>query len=421
THTESAHVFSRDGYPDRLIGVGTDGTVWYKPFLANFQDWVPLQSSARVIDMVQWPDKSFVAVAPDNTVWLCPSMSYWFGCTSLPNGGLLKSIDLLSDKETLIGVGLDNQLYTRTGLLGTWVLVPNSGFVVDITVLSNGVLLGTGPDRQLYSKQTLNAPWVFQGSCCVSRTTGLRDGSILGIGDDKAIYKMANLGAPWTYVPNSASVISVTPVADMIQTQVLIGMSSDGTLYGKKTTAISDPWIQLPSGIKAIDMIETSYTFFIIVGTDNNLYACNALWLSANCFQVKNSAGVKSIGFIDSAKTIVGVGLDNQLYTRSGIVQDDSSWTLVPNSGTVVDITAMSNGVIVGTAPDGNLYTKQDINAPWVLMPGSCCVVRTAVFGYGIAGVGPDGAVYIKKILEANWELVENSKSVISVSATFLY
>ncbi|ORY47621.1 hypothetical protein BCR33DRAFT_806359 [Rhizoclosmatium globosum] len=330
THTKSAHVFSRDGYPDRVVGVGTDGSVWYKPFLANFQDWVPLQSSARVIDMVQWPDKSFVAVAGDNTLWLCPSVSFWFGCTALPNGGLLKSIDLLSDKETLIGVGLDNQLYTRSGLL-------------------------------------------------------------------------------------------VTPVADMVQTQVLIGMSSDGTLYGKTTTAISDPWIQLPSGIKAIDMIETSYTFFIIVGTDNNLYACNALWLSANCFQVKNSAGVKSIGFIDSAKTIVGVGLDNQLYTRSGIVQDDSSWTLVPNSGTVVDITAMSNGVIVGTAPDGNLYTKQDINAPWVLMPGSCCVVRTAVFGYGIAGVGPDGAVYIKKTLEANWELVQNSKSVISVSATLLY
>ncbi|ORY47616.1 hypothetical protein BCR33DRAFT_735816 [Rhizoclosmatium globosum] len=77
THTESAHVFSRDGYPDRLIGVGTDGTVWYKPFLANFQDWVPLQSSARVIDMVQWPDKSFVAVAGDNTLWLCPSVSFW--------------------------------------------------------------------------------------------------------------------------------------------------------------------------------------------------------------------------------------------------------------------------------------------------------------------------------------------------------
>ncbi|ORY47610.1 hypothetical protein BCR33DRAFT_782723 [Rhizoclosmatium globosum] len=66
-NVSNSHSFARDGYLDRLIGVGTDGTVWYKSFLA-LQDWVPLQSPARVIDIVQWADKSFVAVALDNTV-----------------------------------------------------------------------------------------------------------------------------------------------------------------------------------------------------------------------------------------------------------------------------------------------------------------------------------------------------------------
>ncbi|ORY47615.1 hypothetical protein BCR33DRAFT_714722 [Rhizoclosmatium globosum] len=372
--------------------------------------------------MVQWPDKSFVAIALDNTVWLCPSVSYWFGCSQLPNSGRLKSIDLMSDKNTLIGVGLDNQLYTRSGLLGNWALVPNSGSVVDITVLSNGVLLGTGLDKQLYSKQTIDDPWVFQGSCCVSRTAGLRDGSILGIGDGNTIYKMANLGAPWTYVPNSAAVISVTPVADMVQVPVLLGMSRDGTIHGKRAASLSEPWTQIPSGIKAIDIIETSYVYFVILGTDYNMYGCNSLLTSATCSQVKNSGGVKSISYIDGGKTLIGVGFDNQLYTRSGNVQEASYWSLVPNSGRVVDVTVLGSNVIVGTAPDGNLYTKKDLNSPWVFSPGGCCVTRTTGNGYyGLYGIGTDGAVYVKDNLESNWVLVPNSEYVISVAGSLLY
>ncbi|ORY32689.1 hypothetical protein BCR33DRAFT_723356 [Rhizoclosmatium globosum] len=63
--------------------------------------------------------------------------------------------------------------------------------------------------------------------------------------------------------------------------------------------------------------------------------------------------------------------MDNQLYTRSDL---DGPWVYVPNSGTVVDVTITSYGSIIGTAPDGNLYTKQTLNAPWVIVPNSCCV-----------------------------------------------
>ncbi|ORY47611.1 hypothetical protein BCR33DRAFT_782724 [Rhizoclosmatium globosum] len=130
---------------------------------------------------------------------------------------------------------------------------------------------------------------------------------------------------------------------------------------------------------------------------------------------------VKSISFIDNGKTLIGVGLDDQLYTRSGNVHEDSYWSLVPNSGTVVDVTVLGSNIIDGTAPDGNLYTTKDLNSPWEFLPGGCCVVRTSPFDDGIYGIGPDGAVYAKETLDSNWAMLPNSYSVVNVAGTLLY
>ncbi|KAJ3053034.1 hypothetical protein HDU99_008058 [Rhizoclosmatium hyalinum] len=107
---------------------------------------------------------------------------------------------------------MDGQLYTRFGITGGWNLVPNSGTVIDITVLDSGALVGTGPDWNLYIRATLTSKWAkVEGSCCVSRTAQLPDGSILGIGGDYAIYQKQSLqsSSPWVVVPNSKSVLSI--------------------------------------------------------------------------------------------------------------------------------------------------------------------------------------------------------------------
>ncbi|KAJ3283435.1 hypothetical protein HDU79_009081 [Rhizoclosmatium sp. JEL0117] len=404
---------------DQALGVGLDNSIWIKYTLGT-QYWAPLAGPARVIDLVQWPDYSWVAIGTDNSLWLCPSVGFWFQCSSLPNQLPVKSVDLLSDKQTLIGVGMNNQLYTRNGLLGVWTLVPNSGFVVDISVLSNGILLGTGPDKQLYSKQNLNTPWVYIGACCVSRTAGLPDGSILGIGDDNSIYKMQSLGDKWALVPNSAAVVSVAAVSALYRVGVHVGIAPDNTLWGKRQSSPSDAWIKLPGGIKALDFIQPSYNTFVVVGTDYQLYNCNSLYNNAHCSLLPNSGSVRSIAYIDSGKKLAGVGLDNQLYTRSSDLFVPSEWTLVPKSGTVVDITTLGNGVLVGTAPDGQLYTKKTIDSPWEFI-GGCCVSRTASIGYeGILGIGTDKQVYQKDTLASSWVLMPNSATVINIVGAYL-
>ncbi|KAJ3279137.1 hypothetical protein HDU79_000837, partial [Rhizoclosmatium sp. JEL0117] len=118
------------------------------------------------------------------------------------------SIDVLTDGVTLVAVGMDGWLYTRT-IASDWTQVPYSGTVIDITVLANGVILGTAPDGHLYTKDTLTSSWKYFGACCVIRTSQLPDGSILGVGPDNAIYKRQTLNADWTYVANSPAVLSV--------------------------------------------------------------------------------------------------------------------------------------------------------------------------------------------------------------------
>ncbi|KAJ3073184.1 hypothetical protein HDU99_002016 [Rhizoclosmatium hyalinum] len=315
---------------------------------------------------------------------------------------------------------MDNLLYTRNGLTGTWNVVPNSGFVLDITVLSNGVLLGTGPDQKLYSKQTLNDPWVFRGNCCVLRTSALPDGSILGIGPDLVVYKIASLGATWYKVPNSERVISVAYYADLRPFQVFVGIAPDNTLWIKKVASASSPWVQLPSDIRALDIIQMMMNSFIVVATDYQLYLCDSLYSSARCISAPNSGKVKSIAFADK-DTIVGVGLDNQLYKRpADILKSGSRWTLVPNSGTVVDISNINSGVLVGTGPDNQLYKKKNLESPWEFI-GGCCVMSTAGYVEGLYGVGIDGAMYTKNDLNTDWVLVPNSGTVRNVIGAWIY
>ncbi|ORY47636.1 hypothetical protein BCR33DRAFT_714739 [Rhizoclosmatium globosum] len=162
--------------------------------------------------MIQLGDNSFVLVGQDNLLYTCPTAASTIGCLQIKGSGSVKSIGLLTDKKTLLGVGMDGYLYTRAGLYGNWQFIPNSGTVIDITVLSNGVILGTGPDLKLYTRQTLTSNWVFIGACCVYSTAQLDDGSILGVGQDNKLYTRQTLTADWVFVPDSGTVVSVASV-----------------------------------------------------------------------------------------------------------------------------------------------------------------------------------------------------------------
>ncbi|KAJ3285175.1 hypothetical protein HDU79_007507 [Rhizoclosmatium sp. JEL0117] len=267
-----------------LAGVAPDNTFLSKPCLTCA--WNTLTNPTKATDLVQMPDNSLIVLGLDKTLYTCATLTVWDTCKNVPNSGAALSIDLLGDGTTLIGVGTDNQLYTRAGLSGAWVLVPGSGTVVDVTVLANGALLGTAPDGTLYKKTTLTSAW---------------------------------------------------------------------TLLNK----------------------------------------------------------------VGDISTLVGVGSDNRLYTRNGLISD--AWTLVPNSGYVVDITFLEGGILLGTGVDGKLLTKQSLTAPWVTVANSCCVYHTVQFYDGsILGVGTDNAIYQRKTVSDPWVLLPNTQTVTSVAWAYL-
>ncbi|KAJ3283172.1 hypothetical protein HDU79_009290, partial [Rhizoclosmatium sp. JEL0117] len=406
-------------YWNKLIGVAPDNTLWKKDSLSA--PWQSIGGSARVLDVL-FALGTYVVVGIDKILYTCPiaSLSIWThsSCTQVAGSGSVLSIDILTDGKTLIGVGTDYQLYTRVGLTGSWTLVPNLGgvFVQDVSVMSTGIIVGVGLNKNLYTRASLNDPWLLvPGSCCVTKASVMADGIILGVGTDGAVYEFIVSGY-WAKLPNSASVISVAPAAGW-SLNVMIGIAPDNSLWGKSSDSPSDPWISIP-GPRGIDVVQAFYTdaSAVVVADDFTLWNCPTLEANVGCTQVPNSGSVKSVDqFSDGS--FVAVGLDNQLYTRETL---NAPWIFVPQSGKVVDITVnWTDDSLIGTAPDGTLWTKKSLAIVdgWLPVPYSCCVKSTALLdNVSIAGVGLDDQIYLKKNLTVPWVLWPNSGTVKAVA-----
>ncbi|ORY47720.1 hypothetical protein BCR33DRAFT_782809 [Rhizoclosmatium globosum] len=326
----------------------------------------------KAIDFIQMPDLSFVVAGTDLLLYTCSTLSVAGLCTRVSGSGYVKSIDVLGDKNTFIGVGTDNMLYTRGGIDGKWVQVVDPGTVrvVDITVLISGVLSEQELIANSIQKRTF---WPHGFDSKVSLRIAyfqLADGSILFSVLEWTMLCMAHLDFS----------------------------SMDPTLerQGSRFSSIAR-------------------SVFVAVGMDRLLYTCT---ISFVCTVVPSSGFVSSIALLGDKKTLLGVGDDNQLYTRAGAF---GSWVHIPGSGSVFDVTVLANGVILGVGMDKALYTRDTLTAGWVLVPNTCCVLHTAQLADGsIIGVGPDNLIYQKQTLNANWELIYGSGSVVSVASVLI-
>ncbi|MFM6107462.1 MAG: LamG-like jellyroll fold domain-containing protein, partial [Sphaerospermopsis kisseleviana] len=75
--------------------------------------------------------------------------------------GVAQVIQPTSEKTIpgVIGIGMNNQLYTRKTLTSNWEHIPNSGSVLGITVMPDGTIVGIGMNNQLYIRKTLTSNW----------------------------------------------------------------------------------------------------------------------------------------------------------------------------------------------------------------------------------------------------------------------
>ncbi|MCF6404832.1 M57 family metalloprotease [Chitinophaga filiformis] len=205
------------------------------------------------------------------------ALNHLYGNTSTGSGSVI-GVSVLSN-GAILGIGLDNDLYTRATLYSPWAFVPNSGDVIGITVMPDGTILGIGLDNDLYTKATLSSPWAYvPNSGDLLAVTVLPDGTILGVGLDNDLYTKATLSSPWAYVPNSGDLLGVTVLPD----GTILGIGLDNDLYIKAT--LNSPWALVP-----------------------------------------NSGDVIAVTVMQNG-TILGVGLDKQLYTRATL---NSPWVHV--------------------------------------------------------------------------------------------
>ncbi|WP_353929298.1 lamin tail domain-containing protein [Okeanomitos corallinicola TIOX110] len=203
---------------------------------------------------------------------------------------------LLSGDDTtvpaLIGIGMNNQLWTRKTLTSNWEHIPNSGAVLGITVMPDGTIVGIGMDHQLWTRKTLTSNWEhIPNSGAVLGITAMPDGTIVGIGMDHQLWTRKTLTSNWEHIPNSGAVLGIT-------------VMPDGTIVG--------------------------------IGMNNQLYTRKTL--TSNWEHIPNSGAVLGITVMPDG-TIVGIGMNNQLWTRKTLT---SNWEHIPNSGSVLGIVSYS-------------------------------------------------------------------------------
>lgn len=115
---------------------------------------------------------------------------------------------------TLVGVGMDNRLYSKPGangkpnLNGNWSLTASPGEIIkSICIAPDGSLFCIGSNDAIWKKNSyLNLAsqnWQYMGNntCCVKAITIASDGTFIGVGTDNRIYTKPtykDLSTPWT-------------------------------------------------------------------------------------------------------------------------------------------------------------------------------------------------------------------------------
>jgi hypothetical protein len=188
------------------------GPLYIKPATLDTQ-WHVLPKTQSVIDAIILPGgKRILGVGKDQELYTRETLdSDW---VHVPNSGRVIAVTIMQD-GTLLGVGADNSLFTKKELEADWIKVPNSRAVNDVAILPDGKILGVGVDYWLYTRDTLNSDWVkVPSSNAVSRAIVMNNGSLRAYGRDGWTWTRATLDDPWEKDLNSVSGVNSTIVWD---------------------------------------------------------------------------------------------------------------------------------------------------------------------------------------------------------------
>ncbi|WP_231859474.1 tectonin domain-containing protein [Nodularia spumigena] len=341
----------------------------------------------------------------------------------IPNSGSVLGITVMAD-GTIVGIGMNNQLFTRKTLTSNWEHIPNSGSVLGITVMADGTIVGIGMNNQLYTRKTLTSNWQhIPNSGSVLGITVMADGTIVGIGMNNQLFTRKTLTSNWEYIPNSGSVLGITVMAD----GTIVGIGMNNQLFTRKTLTSNWEYIPNSGSVLGVASAQESSTvtnppapkstvvntknILVGIGMNNQLFTRKTL--TSNWEYIPNSGSVLGITVMADG-TIVGIGMNNQLFTRKTLT---SNWEHIPNSGSVLGITVMADGTIVGIGMNNQLFTRKTLTSNWEYIPNSGSVLGITVMADGtIVGIGMNNQLFTRKTLTSNWEYIPNSGSVLGIT-----
>ena len=218
--------YGNPGNPYIIVGVGTDGRLYSRQGLDAPWQLIQDDSNGNLVSLCTSNDgKTIIGCniaryLDQKPSWDAPN---WQGGVQSPC--CVMSVAVGQD-GTVVGVGMDNKLWSKTSLNSNWTQTASPGeWITSICIAPDGSIFCIGGGNQIWKKNSYqNLPsqqWQGMGSCCVKAITIAPDGTFIGVGTDSQLYTKANyqdLSTPWQGPYNSQNssccVVSVTTVAN---------------------------------------------------------------------------------------------------------------------------------------------------------------------------------------------------------------
>ena len=224
-YTHRQGCYGDAGNPYYILGVGTDGNLYSRPGLNAPWSKISDNSNGNLRSVFTGPDDKLYAVNKNKEIiyknnW---NDSKWTG--TIPGSCCVTSAAMGQD-STIVGVGMNNQLWSRP-LNGSWTQTATQGgeWVSYVTIAPNGKIFALGGGNKVYSKPSYknltSQSWTGEASCCLKACTIAPDGTFIGVGTDNQLYtkpSYTNLSASWSGPYNGTSssccVTSITTVVN---------------------------------------------------------------------------------------------------------------------------------------------------------------------------------------------------------------
>lgn len=245
----------------------------------------------------------------------------------------------------------------------------NLGIVIKQGVLEEGVLLSF--TNTLYQALQKSVP---NGIACAVQGPFLSD-------KDNSLTWYCSFGKNMTSV-DQVNTSTVTETAEMLK----VVQMPNGTLLG--------------------------------IGSDHNIYTCN-FQQSTDWQQVTTNSSIqaKSACILPNGQ-IRYLGLDGFLY--SGGTQPGSDFTLIPKSGTLIDIASLPDGSLIGLGGRKCLWHRPNTTDPaWVEIDTTQTFSRIWLNDNGIiTGLGTDAKCYQRESLPAKWQEISLKQELMYAQST---